>query len=129
MFRCLKTDLDLRPIYHKTDEATLAHLHLGLLAYWIVNTIRYKLKTTAAINSSWKKINRIMKTQKCVTTTIENDREQTLCIRRCSEPIPNVKIIYDSLGYTYAPFIRKKFVVPRTDVEKNEPSKNQLDTG
>jgi hypothetical protein len=30
-FRTLKTDLDLRPIYHKTDVSTMAHLHLGLL--------------------------------------------------------------------------------------------------
>jgi hypothetical protein len=44
-FRCLKTDLDLRPIYHKNDDATMAHLHLGILAYWLVNTIRYQLKT------------------------------------------------------------------------------------
>jgi transposase len=40
-FRTLKTDLDLRPIYHKSDNGTIAHLHLGLLAYWLVNTIRY----------------------------------------------------------------------------------------
>lgn len=40
-FRCLKTDLDLHPIYHKNDDATVAHIHLGLLAYWLVNTIRY----------------------------------------------------------------------------------------
>ncbi len=37
-FRVLKSDLNLRPIYHKKDESTMAHLHLGLLAYWIVNT-------------------------------------------------------------------------------------------
>lgn len=43
-FRILKTDLDLRPIYHKTDEATEAHLHLGLIAYWVVNTVMYQLK-------------------------------------------------------------------------------------
>lgn len=42
-FRILKTDLDLRPICHKTDDATYAHVHLGLLAYWIVNTFRYQL--------------------------------------------------------------------------------------
>ncbi len=30
-FRTLKTDLDLRPVYHKTDDAAMAHLHLGLL--------------------------------------------------------------------------------------------------
>jgi hypothetical protein len=28
-FRTLKTDLYLRPIYHKNDDATMAHLHLG----------------------------------------------------------------------------------------------------
>ncbi|MDV7402700.1 transposase, partial [Arthrospira platensis SPKY1] len=27
-FRTLKTDLDLRPIYHKNDTSTVAHLHL-----------------------------------------------------------------------------------------------------
>ena len=46
--RTLKTDLDLRPIYHKKDDPTMAHLHLGLLAYWIVNTVRYQLKGCGA---------------------------------------------------------------------------------
>ena len=32
-FRCLKTDLDLRPIFHENDDSTMTHLHLGLLAY------------------------------------------------------------------------------------------------
>ncbi len=41
-FSILKTDLDLRPIYHKNDNATMVHLHLGLLAYWLVNAIRYQ---------------------------------------------------------------------------------------
>jgi len=31
-FRELKSDLDLRSIYHKSDEATRAHLNLGILA-------------------------------------------------------------------------------------------------
>ena len=31
-FGILKTDLDLRPIYHKKDDSTMAHLNLGLLA-------------------------------------------------------------------------------------------------
>ena len=56
-FRILKTDLDLRPIYHKNDDSTMAHLHLGLLAYWLVNTIRYQLKQSG-INDDWKEIKR-----------------------------------------------------------------------
>ena len=54
-FRVLKTDLDLRPIYHKSDSATMAHLHLGLLAYWVVNTIRFQLKSKG-VNSKTKEV-------------------------------------------------------------------------
>jgi len=69
-FRCLKSDLDLRPIYHKNDDATMAHLHLGLLAYWLVNTIRFQLKKKKIVHS-WTEIVRIANTQKVITTTAQ----------------------------------------------------------
>ena len=109
-FRVLKTDLDLRPIYHKTDEAAMAHLHLGILAYWVVNTIRYQLKQKG-IHSDWREIVRIMNTQKCVTTTVENIKQETISIRQCTEPNQSVKQIYQTLNYKPAPFVRKKSVV------------------
>ena len=113
-FRVLKTDLDLRPIYHKNDESTMAHLHLGLLAYWVVNTIRHQLKSKG-INHQWKEIVRIMNTQKAVTTTAQNVKDEIIEIRRCSEPSENVKQLYDALKYKYAPFTRKKSVVHKTE--------------
>jgi len=122
-FRTLKTDLDLRPIFHKTDEATQAHLHLGLLAYWIVSTVRYQL-LQKDIKSEWREIVRVMKTQKCVTTTVQNTREQWISIRKCSEPEDKVTRIYDALKYKYAPFIRKKSVVPKPTLQKNEVVEN-----
>ena len=42
--RQLKTDLHLRPLFHQTDQRSDAHLFFGLLAYWVVNTIRCGLK-------------------------------------------------------------------------------------
>jgi transposase len=117
-FRVLKTDLDLRPIYHKTDKAAMAHLHLGILAYWLVATIRYQLKQQG-INSDWREIVRTMNTQKCVTTSIVNIKEQTISIRQCTEPTNEVKKIYDLLKYKYAPFTRKKSVVPPAEFSKN----------
>ena len=110
-FRTLKTDLDLRPIYHKTDSASMAHLHLGLLAYTVVNSIRYQLKQKG-INNEWRDITRIMNSQKMVTTTMENKYGQTIKIRQCSEPNPEVETIYKALNYKPKPFARKKFVVP-----------------
>lgn len=32
-FKTLKTDLDIRPVFHKTDGGTKAHLNLAVLAY------------------------------------------------------------------------------------------------
>ncbi len=61
-FRILKTDLELRPIYHKKDDSTMAHLQFGLLAYWVVNTVRYQLKKQG-FHSGWREIVRIMNTQ------------------------------------------------------------------
>ena len=125
-FRTLKTDLDLRPIYHKTDDASQAHLHLGLMAYWVVNTIRHQLKG-AGITSDWRELVRIMNTQKCVTTSVMNDKGQCISIRRCSKPETKAALLYDALKMTPAPFIRKKsvglkikpYVFETIDTQKN----------
>jgi hypothetical protein len=146
-FRTLKTDLDLRPIYHKRDDATMAHLNLGLLAYWVVNTIRFQLKrceeTTPVItetnnadnqqnnspaslnnqtpiNFCWKEIVRILNTQKAVTTTAQNNYEEIILIRRCSEPTAKVQAIYDKLKYKPQPFTKRKFVVHKSELQKME---------
>jgi hypothetical protein len=110
-FRLLKTDLDLRPVFHKTDDAAMAHLHLGLLAYTVVNTMRHQLKQKG-IDNEWRDITRIMNTQKMVTTTMVDQYGQTIRIRQCSEPTPQVEAIYNALLYKHKPFARKKFVVP-----------------
>ncbi len=120
-FRTLKTDLDLRPIYHKTDEASMAHLHLGLLAYWLVSTIRHQLKQKK-YHSDWREITRVMNTQKCVTTSVTNIDEQVISIRKCSEPNIKAKNIYDLLGYKYVPFYRKKSVVPPAEIFEKDTS-------
>ncbi|MFA4829950.1 MAG: IS1634 family transposase [Thermodesulfovibrionales bacterium] len=128
-FRVLKTDLALRPIYHKTDDASMAHLHLGMLAYWLVATIRYQLKQKG-VNSDWREIIRTMNTQKCVTTSVVNINEDTISIRQCTEPNQQVKRIYDLLSYKYFPFVRKKSVVPPVEMFKKDNSyyQNVTDT-
>ncbi len=128
-FRVLKTDLDLRPIYHKTDKASMAHLHLGLLAYQIVNTVRYQLKQKG-INHQWIEIVRIMNTQKMVTTTMEDQYEQTIVVHQCSEPTQKVSAIYQALNYKEKPFSKKKFVVPQNEIIfYNKPNLQPLSSG
>jgi len=117
-FRTLKTDLDLRPIYHKNDDATMAHLHLGLLAYWIVNTVRYQLKNNA-INSCWSEIVRIANTQKVITTSGTNTHDKTITVRKCSQPNKNLAHIYTILKIKQQPFTKRKSVVHKSELKKN----------
>ena len=94
------------------DKASMAHLHLGLLAYWAVNTIRHQFKQKD-INNEWRDIVRIMNTQKIVTATMDNEYDQQIIIRQCSEPTEQVNKIYSAMKFKLKSFTRKKFVVPR----------------
>jgi len=55
-FRALKTDLNLRPIYHQTLKRTEAHIFLTILAYHILNCIEESFKNEKETNVSWNKI-------------------------------------------------------------------------
>jgi transposase len=124
-FRTLKTDLDLRPIYHKNDDATMAHLHLGILAYWLVNTVRYQLKHNG-LKSCWGEIVRIGNTQKVITTSGTNTFDKIITTRKCTVPNKNLKQIYDILQTKHQPFTKRKSVVHKSETEKIESTKKQL---
>lgn len=109
-FRCLKTDMKLRPIHHKTDNNTEAHLHLGLLAYNIVAPIRYQLKEHD-INIGWTNIVRIMDTQKICSVSQKTKDNKTITIRTCSQPTPEAMMIYQTLNMSSIPLAPTKFVV------------------
>ena len=124
--RQLKTDLSLRPIYHQKDGRSDAHLFMGLLAYWIVNTIRYRMKVVNQRREQeankdkkpdekrkrfptpfWTEIVRRMSTQKAVTTEAVNALGEKVTVRLCSTPKKAAAEIYEMLGYKKMPFWRK----------------------
>lgn len=118
-FRTLKTDLDLRPIYHKNDDATMAHLHLGLLAYWVVNTIRFQLKKKD-IKHGWTEVVRIANTQKMITTSGTNQDGLVVSVRRCSDPDEKLKCLYNALKFKQKPFNKQKSVVHKPEIKKTQ---------
>lgn len=109
-FRTLKSDLDLRPIYHKKDESTIAHLNLGLMAYWLVNTIRCQLKKQG-INHCWTEIVRIGNIQKIITISGYNKAEKEIKVRKCSEPEQKLKKLHQAFKIKNRPFTKIKSVV------------------
>jgi hypothetical protein len=125
VFRTLKTDLQMRPVFHKKDENSMAHLHLAVLAYQMVNTIRYQLKAKN-IHHSWSNIVRIMNTQKAATVTMQDKQDRKIFIRKCSKPEAKALEIYQALGYRQQPWV-KKSVLPEKQNLKNEPPENRDD--
>jgi transposase len=121
-FRVLKTDLEIRPVFHKTDENTMAHLFLAVLAYQLVSTIRFRLKAKR-IHHNWSHIVRIMNTQKAATVTMQDKKDQKIYIRKCSKPETKAREIYDALGYKHQPWIRKS-VLPEKQHRKTDDTDN-----
>jgi transposase len=117
-FRCLKTDLNLRPVFHQKDVNVEAHLHLGLMAYNIVAPIRHTLKQRG-VNSDWRNIVRTMNTQKVSSVSVIAKNNSEIIIRTCSRPSAEALEIYKALGMTSMPVGQKKFVV--THQKKTPP--------
>lgn len=111
-FRCLKTDLSIRPVFHQKDINTEAHIHLGILAYHLVSIIRYRLKAKGH-HHDWTKIIEIMKSQSIITTSMISQRNTKIHIRICSLPNIPAAEIYQALKLVPVPFYRRKSVVPK----------------
>lgn len=108
-FRCLKTDLNIRPVYHQKDSRIESHLYLSILAYQLVNTIRHML-AQKDIHHDWKNIVRIMSTQSIQTVEMPG-KTKTTNLRKASKPIIQVKEIYDAALCTQTQKTVKKYVV------------------
>jgi transposase len=111
-FRCLKTDLDIRPIYHQKDINTEAHIFVGILAFQLVNAIRQSLREKGN-NHGWRHIRNIMASQTMITTRMKLADGNSLFIRQPSRANQYAAQIYNDLGFKQSTkTMRKKSVVP-----------------
>jgi hypothetical protein len=97
VFRSLKTELGLRPIFHQKQSRVDGHLFITLLAYSILHTIRYKLKQNN-IHYSWDRIKEILESTHRVTTSMKCKDGTTLHIRQSELLNEEQKEIYNILG-------------------------------
>ena len=100
VFKSLKSELGLRPIFHQKQSRVDGHLFITLLAYSLIHTIRYKLKQKG-INYSWDTIRDILRNQKRITTSMKCRDGSTLYIRQSSELNDRQKEIYDALDINH----------------------------
>lgn len=110
VFRCLKTDLDIRPVYHQKDKYIEPHIWLGIVSYQIVNYIRKELNNVG-ITYSWTTIVNKMSSMQSSINVMTNDKNQRLYIKLCTKPTMDQRKIFDALNFKHRPFTRKIKVV------------------
>ena len=124
-FHVLKTDLDIRPVYHKSDEGIKAHLNLAILAYWIVSVTQYRLKEKDYNNVRWDEIMRIASTQVVVTAKVETVDGQIICIRQSTQAEDKLSAIYSLLDINSKPLGKRKSMLHPSRTLKNLDADNQ----
>ena len=102
VFRCLKSELGLRPIYHQKQDRADGHLFITVLAYQAVQALRQKLKAKG-INDSWISLRETFSVQQRVTATFKQRDGRTLHVRKATVAEPKLKKLYDALGACLTP--------------------------
>jgi transposase len=101
-FRCMKSELGLRPIYHQKEERCDGHLFITTIAYHLLHTIRFKLRQKE-VRFCWTTIRKELSTLVRITTTMKRKDNKVVHIRKSSKAEPTHKVIYDALNLSYQP--------------------------
>jgi len=102
VFRSLKSELGMRPVYHHKEDRCDGHLFITVLAYQAVQVIRRKLKDHG-INESWSTLREKLNQQCRITATFKQRDGKTLHIRQATRPEEELGDIYKKLGLSPDP--------------------------
>ena len=110
VFRALKSELGLRPIYHHKPRRADGHLFITVIAYQLVQVIRTRLRAHGE-HASWTTLRRILDGQQRVTATFRRPDRRTLHVRTATQAEPAQRAIYDALGIDPQPGGVRKTII------------------
>jgi transposase len=110
VFRSLKSELGLRPVYHRKEIRSDGHLFITVLAYQFVQIIRRRLQA-GGITDNWRTLRKTLGNQSRVTVTFRREDGRTLNVRKATRPEPEQQRIYEALGLDPNPGGVKKLLV------------------
>lgn len=111
VFRSLKSELGLRPVYHHKEERVDGHLFITVLAYQFVQLIRRRLKEDA-IHERWSTLREILSVQRRVTASFRRADGGTLHVRKATRPETKLAAIYHALDLDPLPGGIQKTIMP-----------------
>jgi transposase len=101
-FRCMKSELGLRPVYHQKEVRCDGHIFITLIAYHLLHTIRCKLRQKG-VRFCWTTIREKLSPQVRITTTMKREDGKIIRIRKSSNAEPSHQEIYDALNLPHQP--------------------------
>ena len=110
VFRSLKSELGLRPIYHHKALRTEGHLFITVLAYQLVQVIRRRLRQHGQ-SESWTLLRRILNGQQRITATFRRADDRALHVRKATVAETAQREIYQALGISESPGGIQKAVI------------------
>ena len=85
VFRSLKSELGMRPVYHQKTHRVEGHIFITLLGYNLAHQLRCQLKQQG-IDDSWDTIRTTMGTQMRITTRLKGKNGEQIYIRKSVRP-------------------------------------------
>ena len=110
VFRSLKSELGLRPIFHHKPIRAEGHLFITVIAYQLVQVIGRRLRTTGE-SASWRTLRSMLEGQQRITATFRRADGRTLHVRKATRAEPPQQAIYDALGIDPEPGGIRKTIV------------------
>lgn len=110
VFRSLKSELGLRPVFHRKPERAEGHLFITVVAYQAVQVVRRRLAEVGE-RASWATLRDILAGQQRVTAAFKRPDGRTLHVRTATVPEPAQSAIFDALGIEPRPGGTQKTVV------------------
>ena len=109
VFRSLKSELGLRPVYHRKQVRSDGHLFISVLAYQLVQVIRSRLRAHGE-TASWSTLRDILSGQIRVTACFRRADGRVIHIRRATRAEPRQRKIYGALGLDPEPGKMRRMV-------------------
>jgi transposase len=102
VFRSLKSELGLRPVFHHKEQRVDGHLFITVLAYQCVQLIRRRLREQG-MDERWSTLRDTLASQRRVTATFQRADGRTLHVRKATRAEPDARAIYQALNLNPAP--------------------------
>jgi transposase len=110
VFRSLKSELGLRPIYHHKEERVNGHIFITLIVYHLVQILRVQLKAQD-FHDNWQTIRRKVENQQRITVTLQREDGKTIHLRKATKAETQQSDLYNLLGISAQPGGIKKTLI------------------